>query len=217
MSDLPASGEPGEDERDVLGLPVGMIRPMVHWGQPIMHRALAPVTTFDADLAALAADMFVTMDAADGVGLAANQVGADLAMFVFDVRLPGEPDGAVGVICNPVLTVPEPDDPDDPHSAGQAWIADSEGCLSLPGAFVPCKRALVASVSGVDHTGAPVSYHGTGLLARCLQHESDHLRGVVFADHVPGRLRRKLHKQAERYASEFPPDWPVSPREEPTG
>jgi len=214
MSDMPAPVDPVEDARDTLGLPVGTIRPMVHWGEPIMHRTLAPVTRFDAALAALAADMFVTMDAADGVGLAANQVGVDLALFVFDLRGPGEPDGAVGVVCNPVLTVPDPDDPD---STGQAWISDSEGCLSLPGAFVPCKRALIASVSGVDHTGAPVSHHGTGLMARCLQHESDHLRGVVFADHVPGRLRRKLHKQAERYAPEFPPDWPVSPREEPPG
>ncbi len=212
MTDMAEVPEPVEDAREALGLPAGTIRPMVHWGQPIMHRPLAPVTTFDAGLATLAADMFVTMDAADGVGLAANQVGADLAMFVFDLRGPGEPEGAVGVVCNPVLSVPDPDDPD---SAGQAWISDSEGCLSLPGAFVPCKRALIASVSGVDHTGAPVSYQGSGLMARCLQHESDHLRGVVFAAHVPGRLRRKLHKQAERYASEFPPDWPVSPREEP--
>jgi len=214
MTDMPAAPDPVDDARDALGLPVGTIRSMVYWGQPIMHRPLAPVTTFNADLAALAADMFVTMDAADGVGLAANQVGADLAMFVFDLRRPGEPYGAVGVVCNPVLSVPDPDDPD---SVGQAWISDSEGCLSLPGAFVPCKRALIAGVSGVDHTGAPVSYQGTGLMARCLQHESDHLRGVVFADRVPGRLRRKLHKQAERYASEFPPDWPVSPREEPLG
>jgi len=212
MSDSADVPEPVDDARDALGLPVGTIRPMVHWGQPIMHRRLAPVTTFDADLAALAADMFVTMDAADGVGLAANQIGIDLAMFVFDLRGPGEPDGAVGVVCNPVLSVPDPDDPD---SVGQAWIADSEGCLSLPGAFVPCKRALIAGVTGVDHTGTPVSYQGSGLLARCFQHEVDHLRGVVFADHVPGRLRRKLHKQAERYAAEFPPDWPVSPREEP--
>lgn len=212
MTDSHEFPEPVDDARDALGLPVGTIRPMVHWGQPIMHRPLAPVTTFDADLATLAADMFVTMDAADGVGLAANQVGTDLAMFVFDLRGPGEPDGGVGVVCNPVLTVP---DPDDPASEGQAWISDSEGCLSLPGAFVPCKRALIAEVSGVDHTGAPVSYQGSGLMARCLQHEADHLRGVVFADHVPGRLRRKLHKQAERYALEFPPDWPVSPRVEP--
>lgn len=212
MTDTPPAPDQVDDARGALGLPVGTLRPMIHWGQPIMHRPLAPVTTFDDALAALVADMFVTMDAADGVGLAANQVGEDLAMFVFDLRGSGEPDGAVGVVCNPVLSVPDPDDPD---SLGQAWVTDSEGCLSLPGAFVPCKRALVASVSGVDHTGEPVSYQGSGLLARCLQHEADHLRGVVFADHLPGRLRRKLHKQAERYASEFPPDWPVSPREEP--
>lgn len=212
MTEMSQVPEAVEDARAALCLPDGTIRAMVHWGRPIMHRPLVPVTRFDADLAALAADMFVTMDAADGVGLAANQVGEDLAMFVFDLRGLEDPNGAVGVVCNPVLTVPDPDDQD---SLGQPWISDSEGCLSLPGAFVPCKRALLAAVSGVDHTGVPVSYQGSGLMARCLQHESDHLRGVVFADHVPGRLRRKLHKQAERYASEFPPDWPVSPRVEP--
>jgi peptide deformylase len=202
---------PLELDRSDLQLPPGRLLPIVRWGAAIMHRPLTPVTTFDDQLARLAADMFVTMDAADGVGLAANQVGVDLAMFVFDVRGAGESDEAVGVVCNPVLTVPAVDDPDHP---GQELIVDSEGCLSLPGAFVPCKRPLLASVAGVDHTGAAVTFSGSGLLARCLQHESDHLRGAVFADHVPSRLRRKLQRQAERFAPEFPDDWPVTPRQE---
>ena len=200
-------------------LPGGRLRPITRWGDPLLHRPLAPVTSFDESLAQLVADMFATMDAADGVGLAANQVGVDLAVFVFDLR----PDSTshdddepgvdplpeadlrrlVGVVCNPVLTTP-----DVPEQGSEK---DSEGCLSLPGAFVPCRRATAAEVSGVDHTGRPVHYAGTGLLARCLQHEADHLRGVVFGDLLPGRHRRKLYAQATRLAAQYPVDWPVSP------
>lgn len=199
-------------------LPAGQLRPITRWGDALLHRPLAKVTSFDESLAQLVADMFATMDAADGVGLAANQVGVDLAMFVFDLRpdVTGRDDqegadpipevvlrGLVGVVCNPVLTTPEVPE--------QSSEKDSEGCLSLPGAFVPCRRATVAEVSGVDHTGQPVHYGGTGLVARCLQHEADHLRGVVFGDLLPGHHRRKLHAQAARLAAEYPVDWPVSP------
>ena len=201
-------------------LPPGRLRPVTRWGDPLMHRPLEPVTAFDETLAQLVADMFATMDAADGVGLAANQVGVDLAVFVFDLRpndtcLEEQEDDAdpisetdlrrlVGVVCNPVLTTP-----DVPEQGSEK---DSEGCLSLPGAFVPCRRATVAEVTGRDHAGQAVHYGGTGLVARCLQHEADHLRGVVFGDLLPGRHRRKLHAQAARLAAEYPDDWPVSPR-----
>lgn len=200
------------------GLPPGQLRPITRWGDPILHRPLAPVTRFGESLAHLVADMFVTMAAADGVGLAANQVGVDLSVFVFDLRPnvegPAEEDDTdsiaeadqprlVGVVCNPVLT-----SPDLPEQGSEK---DSEGCLSLPGAFVPCRRALVTEVTGVDHRGQPVHYGGSGLLARCLQHEADHLRGVVFADLLPGRHRRKLQAQAARLAQQYPDDWPVTP------
>lgn len=199
-------------------LPPGQLRPITRWGDPLMHRPLTPVTQFDESLARLVADMFATMDAAEGVGLAANQVGVDLAVFVFDLRpdlteSEKEADGdpvskadlltLVGVVCNPVLTTSDVSE--------QGSEKDSEGCLSLPGAFVPCRRATVAEVTGVDHTGRQVHYGGTGLVARCLQHEADHLRGVVFGDLLPGRHRRKLHAQATRLAAGYPDDWPVSP------
>jgi peptide deformylase len=194
--------------------PPGRLRPITRWGDPVLHRPLSPVICFDESLAQLVADMFQTMAAADGVGLAANQVGVDLAVFVFDLRPDAiaaedtaqgsEADqvGLAGVACNPVLGTPD--------VPGQGIAKDSEGCLSLPGAFVPCRRALVAEVSAVDHTGRPVHYGGSGLVARCLQHEADHLRGVVFADLLPGRHRRKLHAQATRLAEEYPDDWPVT-------
>ncbi|MCW2856370.1 MAG: def 2 [Marmoricola sp.] len=166
-----------------------------------MHRPARPVTTFDATLAALAADMVATMYAAEGVGLAACQIGEDLAIFVFDC--PDE-DGTEhqGVVCNPVLQVPEGRD--------RSLDDGDEGCLSYPGAYVSCARPDVARVTGQDLHGEPVEYSGDGLLARCLQHETDHTSGMVFGDRLSTRLRKKLTKQMESQAADYPPSWPVS-------
>ncbi len=171
-----------------------------------MHRRLRSVVDFDAELAALVADMVATMRAADGVGLAASQIGVDRAVFVFDC-----PDAAhesrSGVVCNPRLVVPE----------GRTRVLDDgeEGCLSLPGAFVPCARPDWARVEGLDAGGAPVAYQGDGLLARCLQHETDHLSGMVFGDRLARKWRHRLEREAEQHADDFPADWPVSPQREP--
>ncbi len=176
------------------------MRPITRWGDPVLHRRLARVTSFDDDLAVLVSDMAATMYAADGVGLAANQVGVDLAVFVFDCT--DDDVSVAGVVANPVVTLPEGRD--------RRLDEDEEGCLSLPGAFVDCPRPDWVLVEGVDHTGAPVSYEGHGLLARCLQHESDHLEGTVFGDRLSTRARKKLTKQAESAAPDYPEDWPVS-------
>jgi peptide deformylase len=166
-----------------------------------MHHELADVTDFNDDLATLVRDMVATMHAAHGVGLAANQVGVDLKVFVFDC--PDDDENRVtGVVCNPVLTLPEGKD-------RELETAD-EGCLSLPGSFTECARPDRSHVSGVDHTGAPVQFEGTGLLARCLQHETDHLFGTVFGDRVPERARKRLHKQHEELAESYPDDWPIT-------
>ncbi len=164
-----------------------------------MHRACRPVTAYDDDLRALVADMVATMDAADGVGLAANQVGADICVFVFDC--PAAEGAVAGVVCNPTLTVPE--------TRNRTLVEMEEGCLSLPGAFVTCARPDDAEVSGWDEHGHPVRYAGSGLLARCLQHESDHLSGTVFADKLSTKMRKRLFEEAATVADEFPADWPV--------
>jgi peptide deformylase len=176
---------------------------MTRWGDPVMHAPCAAVTDYDGDLASLVADMVATMYAADGVGLAANQVGVALKVFVFDCS---DDDGVPhsGVVCNPTLILPEGRD--------RQLEEAEEGCLSLPGAFSWCPRPDRARVDGVDLHGEPVSYEGTGLLARCLQHESDHLEGTVFGDRLPSRARKKLFKAADEVAGEFPADWPISPR-----
>ena len=180
----------------------GSVLPITRWGTPVMHHELREVTEFGDELATLVADMTATMAAANGVGLAANQVGVDLKVFVFDC--PDESDVRVtGVVCNPVLVLPEGTD-------RQLEEAD-EGCLSLPGAFTPCSRPDTASVTGLDEHGQPVEFHGTGLLARCLQHETDHLHGTVFGDRIPEKSRKKLYKQHRELAAHYPDDWPVSP------
>ncbi|MBO9520991.1 MAG: peptide deformylase [Nocardioidaceae bacterium] len=179
----------------------GAVRPITRWGEEVMHRPARPVTTFDAQLRTLAADMVATMYAAEGVGLAACQIGVDLAVFVFDCPdESGEPHQ--GVVCNPVLELPE--------GKGRKLDDGEEGCLSYPGAFVSCARPDWARVTGLGLDGSPVSYEGDGLLARCLQHETDHTTGMVFGDRLSDRLRKKLRKQMEANADDYPPSWPAT-------
>ena len=178
----------------------GSVRPITRWGTPVMHRPQAEVTTYDDELRTLVADMVATMYAAEGVGLAACQVGVDLAVFVFDC--PDESgDRTVGVVCNPRLTVPEGTD-------RQLDVGD-EGCLSFPGAFVECARPDQASVTGTGLDGEPVAFSGDGLLARCLQHETDHTVGTVFGDRLPTKLRKKLQKAHDAAVEDYPADWPT--------
>ncbi|MGH4015947.1 MAG: peptide deformylase [Pseudonocardiaceae bacterium] len=163
------------------------VRPIRIVGDPVLHTPTSPVTEFGRPLHALVQDMFDTMAAADGVGLAANQIGVGLRLFVYDCR-DGQGSRHRGVVVNPVLeatgqpeTRPDPDD-------------DWEGCLSVPGESFPTGRATWGRVTGVDADGAPVVVEGTGLLARCLQHETDHLDGTLYLDRLVGRYTREAKK-----------------------
>lgn len=177
----------------------GTARPMTRWGTPVMHRPQQRVTAFDDALRSLAADMVATMYAADGVGLAACQIGEDVAMFVFDC--PDADDHRVlGVVCNPTVILPE--------GADRQLDDSAEGCLSFPGAFVDCARPDHAVVEGVGLDGRPVRFEGDGLLAKCLQHETDHTLGTVFGDRISAKAMKKLRKQHDAATDDFPPDWP---------
>lgn len=164
-------------------LPPGEVRQIVRYGDPVLHRACATVDGFDDELRRLVADLFATMAAADGVGLAANQVGIGLRVFVVDCP---DADGrrVVAHVVNPELEVPE--------GEGRVLDVSDEGCLSIPGPYAELARPDRAVVTGVDVEESPVRIEGTGLLARCLQHESDHLDGVVFVDRLPRRARKQV-------------------------
>ncbi len=177
----------------------GAVRPMTRWGTPVMHRPQARVETYDDALRALAADMVATMYAADGVGLAACQIGEDVAMFVFDCP-DAEGRRIAGVVCNPVLVEPE--------GVDRRLDDDPEGCLSFPGAFVDCARPDYAIVEGAGLDGRPVRFEGDGLLAKCLQHETDHTLGTVFGDRVSKKALKRLRKQHDANAADYPPEWP---------
>jgi peptide deformylase len=165
------------------------VRPIVIIGDPVLHTPTRPVETFDEELAVLVADMFDTMAAAHGVGLAANQVGVDLRLFVYDC--PDEVTRTMrrGVVCNPVLETSE-----KPEGRMPDPEEDEEGCLSVPGEQFPTGRADWAKVTGTDEKGNPTEVEGTGFLARCLQHETDHLDGVIYVDRLVGRNSRAARK-----------------------
>ena len=173
------------------------VRPIVILGDPVLHAPTAPVTvapdgSLPADLADLITDMYETMDAANGVGLAANQIGVGLRVFVYDCADErGSATYRRGVVVNPVLETSEiPETMPDPE-------ADDEGCLSVPGESFPCGRAQWARVTGVDADGNPVSLEGTGLFARMLQHETGHLDGFLYVDKLIGRHARAAKRSVK--------------------
>lgn len=126
--------------------------------------------------------MFASMYAADGVGLAANQIGVALRVFVFDC-----PTGASrlrGVVVNPRLVDEGPEE--------RRLVDDVEGCLSIEGQHAVVPRLAQCEVTGVDERGQPVRFTGSGLLARCFQHETDHLDGHLYVDRISQRDRRAI-------------------------
>ena len=176
----------------------GVARPIVTYGEdPVLHRRCAEVTEFDRDLRRLVLDMFASMHAADGVGLAANQIGVGARVFVVDCP-DADGEDVVGYVVNPVLTLPGPggDEPADEVT--------EEGCLSVPGPYADLARAFRARVDGVDVHGDPVSIEATGMAARCLQHEVDHLDGTVYVDLLPEEVRERLLAEAAGPRGELP-------------
>ncbi len=157
--------------------------------EEVLSRRCREVTAFGTpELSALIDDMFRTMYVADGAGLAANQVGVDLRLFVYDCP---DDDGIrhVGHLVNPVLELPDP--------GSRRLLDDFEGCLSVPGATMAVPRTDRAVVRGFDEDGSPLVIEGTGYFARCLQHETDHLNGQTYLDRLSKRDRKDALRQME--------------------
>lgn len=152
------------------------IRPIRLFGDPVLRTAAVPVTDFDKELRTLVADLTDTMLDAPGAGLAAPQIGVGLRVFTWYVE------GEVGHLVNPELRLSE---------ETQDGL---EGCLSLPGLSLDCVRALQVVAHGFDMHGEPLVVEGSDLLARALQHETDHLDGILFIDRLDREARRAAMK-----------------------
>ncbi|WP_329230794.1 MULTISPECIES: peptide deformylase [unclassified Streptomyces] len=165
----------------------GSVRRITVVGEEVLSRPCQEVAEFGSpELSSLIDDMFLTMYVADGAGLAANQVGVDLRLFVYDCP---DDDGIrhVGHIINPVLELPGP--------GSRRLVDDFEGCLSVPGAGMAVPRTDRAVVRGVDKDGEPLLVEGTGYFARCLQHETDHVFGHTYLDRLSKRDRKDALRQ----------------------
>ncbi|MFJ7333692.1 peptide deformylase [Streptomyces sp. NPDC101110] len=178
----------------------GTARPITLVGNPVLHRECAAVTEFDEALAALIDDMFASQHAATGVGLAANQIGVALKVFVYDCH---DDHGVrhVGHVINPVIDPVPVDD--------RVLDASPEGCLSVPGAFMELARPDEVVCRGKDRHGDDIAVRGTGNFARCLQHETDHLNGWLYID----RLSKRDRKQVMRQMAERRPDYATVPND----
>lgn len=166
----------------------------------MLHSSARPVSDFGSDLQRLLADMFATNTAANGAGLAAAQIGVDLAVFIYDCA---DETGRrrTGVVCNPVVEVADGQD--------RRLVEYDEGCLSLPGAYAALARPDFSTCRGQDQYAELVKITAGGTLGRCLQHETDHVNGIVFGDRLSRRKRKQLYSDHEHIAGEYPADWPA--------
>ena len=143
------------------------------FGDPVLTTPADPVTTFDKELRVLVKDLTETMLDAPGAGIAAPQIGVSLRVFAYDI------DDVVGHLVNPVIGVMSDEEQDG-----------EEGCLSFPGLAFPTKRKQRVVATGFSMHGEPVTIEGNALLARCIQHEVDHLDGVLFIDRLDSEQRK---------------------------
>jgi peptide deformylase len=150
------------------------VQPIRLFGDPVLTTPADEVTTFDKELRNLVRDLAETMLDAPGVGLAAPQIGVSLRVFTYHLD-----DEQAGHLINPVV-----------RAVGEEDQDGDEGCLSLPGLTFPTVRKLNVVASGVDMHGEPITVEGTELLARCVQHEVDHLDGILFIDRLDPEQRK---------------------------
>jgi peptide deformylase len=162
-----------------------MIYPIVKFGNPVLEKPAEQVTVFDEDLKKLVDDMFESMYAARGVGLAAPQIGIPRRIAVIDVTFKPEDSNAKLVLINPEII----------HKSGRH--SQSEGCLSIPDFRENVSRAQMVTVRAQDVTGKTFEKTGDDLLARALQHETDHLNGKLYISHISA-LKRDLIKRKIR-------------------
>jgi len=154
------------------------VQPIRLFGDPVLRTPADPVRDFDKELRTLVKDLFETMLDAPGVGLAAPQIGVGLRVFTYHLD-----DAESGHLVNPELSFPDEEDQNGP-----------EGCLSLPGLTFDCLRRMNVIATGWNMFGDPVTVDGSEVLARCIQHETDHLDGVLFVDRLDPETKKAAMK-----------------------
>ncbi|MCX4091234.1 peptide deformylase [Nocardia sp. alder85J] len=169
------------------------IQPVRLFGDPVLRARADEVGTFDRELRQLVGDLTDTMHGSGGVGMAAPQIGVGLRVFVYDTRRDGRSNtpGAAGALVNPTFEV-----------IGEEEQTGPEGCLSIPGLRYDVTRALKVVARGHDADGEPVEFEASDLLARCVQHETDHLDGVLYIQRLD-QASRKDAMRAVRESSWF--------------
>jgi peptide deformylase len=167
------------------------------FGDPVLRTPADPVVDFDKELRTLVADLTETMLDAPGVGLAAPQIGVGLRVFTYHLD-----EEQSGHLVNPVLHFPSGEEEDG-----------EEGCLSIPGLKFDCRRRQHVVAHGQNLYGEPITVEGTELLARCIQHETDHLDGVLFVDRLDAEARKAAMKAIREadWTGLTPPRVKVSP------
>lgn len=164
-----------------------MIYPVVKYGAAVLEQKAAPVTAFDAQLAKLVEDMFESMYAAQGVGLAAPQIGISLQLAVIDITSGKDPNAKL-VLANPVILT------------GEGKQKEEEGCLSLPGFSAEVRRPQRVTIRAQDAAGQEYTKTGEDLLARAFCHETDHLHGKLFISHLSVLKRDMIRRKVRRLA-----------------
>lgn len=164
------------------------VRPIVIHGEPVLHRRAAEVTAIDDEIRELVADMYETMDAARGVGLAAPQIGVGLRIFTYTYSDSGDV-APRGVIINPRLRLIGKVSQEDPDPEKEV-----EGCLSAPGYGYPLKRSDHVEIHGIDVDGKPLHFEATGWFARIMQHEYDHLDGYLYVNRLNKHWTKRWKK-----------------------
>src|SRR6266849_2560794 len=171
-------------ETTAVATPKGKIHPIVKYGDPVLEKPAATITKFDAELEQLVEDMFASMYAANGVGLAAPQIGKSIRLAVVDVTVGKNPEAKI-VLVNPEII----------HAEGE--VREEEGCLSVPGFRGYVVRPQFVTVRAQDASGKEFQMHSEQLLARAFCHEIDHLNGRLFIAHL-GMLKRDMIKRKIR-------------------
>ena len=171
------------------------VKPIRLFGDPVLTTPAAEVTTFDKELRKLVKDLTDTMMDAPGAGLAAPQLGVSLRVFTYDV------DDVIGHLINPVLDLSEEMQEGD------------EGCLSVPNLAFNTRRSMRVVAKGMNEFGEPMLIEGSELLARCVQHETDHLDGIMFVDRLDAETRKEAMRaiREAEWFGEGAPEVKLSP------